>query len=115
MAAGAEKPFSSQENNVIDQLLKMAMAITTSNNTKKMTTASPLAQGKKYVAKGQNSTTASYTTNVRIGHIELIKFIHEELSSKNSKSFIEKTVTNYNSHHSIQYYAKSVPRPSIRP
>ena len=50
-------PFRSQELNAVDQLLKIATAIDTSNNTKKLTTASPLAQGKRHVAKGQQSTT----------------------------------------------------------
>jgi len=109
MAAGAdEEPFSEQENSAVDQLLKIASSIDASTNSKKMTTASPLAQGKKYVAKGQHTTTASYTTNVPCGLLELHNFIQAE---NNSSNFIEKIEEAYNDHHSINYYAKSFPKP----
>ena len=109
MAAGAESPLSTQENGAFDQLLKIASTMDASTNSKKMTTASPLAQGKKHVAKGQHSTTASYTTNVPCGLLELHNFIKAE---DNSSSYIEKIEEAYNDHHSINYYAKkSFPKP----
>jgi len=105
------EPFSSQENEAISQLNKIAVAIDASNNTKQLTTASPLARGKTCIAKGQRATAASYTTNVRCGHIELVKFIHAELGWRNKKKYKEKTVTTYNDHHSIQYHARAFPTP----
>ena len=86
----------------------MATAIDTSNNTKKLTTASALAQGKQHVAKGQHTTTASYTTNVPCGLLELHNFIKAE---DNSSRYIEEIEEAYNDHHSINYYAKSFPKP----
>ena len=110
MAAGAdEEPFSAQENSAVDQLLKIASSIDASTNTKKMTTASPLAQGKKYVANDQQSTTGYYTTKVPCGLLELHAYIEAE---DNSSNFIEKIEEAYNDHHSINYYAKSLPKPA---
>jgi len=103
--------YTVEENEAVDQLLKKASSIESCKNTKKMATPSPLAQAKKYIAKGKFTTTASYTTNVRCGHIELIKFIHAELGWRNKKKYIEKTVTTYNDHHSIQYRARAFPKP----
>ena len=104
-------PYSTDENNAIDQLFAIASGIESSTSTKKMRTTSPLAQGKKLVAKGQLSTIGYYSTFVRIGHIELITFIQEELSSKNSSSYSEKTVEIHNDHHTLQYYVKPFPNP----
>jgi len=103
--------YTVEENEAVDQLLKIGSSIESSKNTKKMATPSPLAQAKKYIAKGKFTTTASYTTNVRCGHIELIKFIHAELGWRNKKKYKEKTVTTYNDHHSIQYLARAFPTP----
>jgi len=108
MTAGAAEAFSSQENDVVDRLQDIASAIDKSRNTKKLATASPLAQGKKHVAKGQHSTAASYTTNVPCGLLELHNFIKAE---DNSSSYIEKIEEAYNDHHSINYYAMSLPKP----
>ena len=107
MAAGAESPLSTQENGAFDQLLKIASTMDASTNSKKMTTASPLAQGKKHVAKGQ-ATTGYYTTNVPCGLLELHNFIKAE---DNSSNYTEKIEEAYNDHHSINYYAMSFPKP----
>ena len=101
-------PFSTQEQNAVDQLLKMAAAIDTSTNSKKMKTASTLAQGKKYVANGQQSTTGYYATNVPCGLQELQAYIEEDDTSSNYNEKVEEA---YNDHHSIRYYAKSFPKP----
>jgi len=60
------------------------------------------------VAKGEHTTTASYTTNVPCGLLELHNFIQAE---DNSSRYIEKIEEAYNDHHSIRYYAKSFPKP----
>ena len=110
MGARAKDPFSNQENEVIEQLLKLASTMDKSKNTKKMITDSPLAQGKKYDTntKGQHTSTASYTTKVRSTLQELNDYIETE---DNSSKFIEKTTTPYNDHHSIQYRARAFPNP----
>jgi len=102
------EPFSSQENEAIGLLDKIAAAIDSSNNTKQLTTASPLARGKKYIAKGQRTTTASYTTNVSCGHYELSKFINAE---DNSSKYMDSFEEIINSHHTNGYYAFSSPKP----
>ena len=103
--------YTPKENDALNRLLEIAAAIDSRKNTKVLTTASPLAQGRKYIFKGQHTTTGYYATNVRIGHSELVKFIHEDLSSKNTTSYIEKTVLKYNDNHAIQYRAKAYPNP----
>ena len=105
-----ETPYTTDENDAIALLLAIASGIYSSTSTKKLKTASPLAQGKKHITNGQ-PTTASYTTNVHCEYIELIKFIHTELGWRNKKKYIEKTVTTYNDHHSIQYRARAFPKP----
>tara|TARA_B110000971_G_scaffold205077_1_gene227187 strand:+ start:37 stop:588 length:552 start_codon:yes stop_codon:yes gene_type:complete len=99
--------FSNIESEAIDQLLKLAKAVDSSNCTK-LTTASPLAQGKKYIAKGQRTTTGYYTTLVRSTLQDLHPFIEAE---DNSSKYTENNEEAYNNHHSIRYYAMSLPNP----
>ena len=102
--------FSLEENEAIIRLQAIAAAFDKSKNTKKMTTASPLAQGKKLIAtKGQNMTTGYYTTNVSCSLHELHAYIEAEDTTSN---YIEKIVDEaYNDHHSINFYAMSLPKP----
>ena len=100
-------PYTSKENNAVNQLLEIAAAFKTSKS-KTMTTDSPLAQGKKNVASGKHTTTGYYTTIVRSTLQELHNFIEAE---NNSSNFTEKIEEAYNDHHSINYYAMSFPNP----
>ena len=100
-------PFTSKENNAVNRLLEIAEAFKTSKS-KKMTTDSPLAQGKKHVAKGQYTTTGYYKTNVPCGLHELHAHIEAEDNSSNFKEKIEEA---YNDHHSINYYVKPFQKP----
>jgi len=99
--------FSPMEKNAINRLLEIAAAFKTSKS-KKMKTASPLAQGKKCIAKGQKTTTGYYTTIVPCGLQELHAYIEAE---DTSTYYIEKIDEAYNDHHSINYYAMSFPKP----
>jgi len=99
--------YTSKEKNAVNRLLEIAAAFKTSKS-KKMKTASPLAQGKKHVAKGQHTTTGYYTTNVPCGLQELHAHIEAE---DNSSRYIESSEEAYNDHHSIRYYAMSLPNP----
>jgi len=107
MTAGAYEAFSAQENDAFAQMLLLASSID-NNNTIKMTTASPLAQGRKYVAKGQHTTTSSYTTNVPCGLQELHNFIKAE---DTSSRYTESSEEAYNDHHSIQFRTLAFPNP----
>jgi len=100
-------PYTSKENNAVNRLLEIAAAFKTSKS-KKMATDSPLAQGKKHVAKGQHTTTGYYKTNVPCGLQELHAYIEAE---DNSSNYIENIEEAYNDHHSINYYAVSLPKP----
>ena len=102
-------PYTSKENNAVNRLLEIAEAFKASKS-KKMTTASPLAQGKKQITKGNKHTitTIYYTTNVPCGLHELYAHI---VAEDNSANFIEKIEEVYNDHHSINYYALSFPKP----
>ena len=102
-----EEPFSSQEKDAFAQMLLLASTIDKSQNTKKLTTASPLAQGRKFIAKNQKATTGSYTTNVPCGHQELINFINMEAPSSDMYDRDEEV---FNDHHQIKYYAMSLPK-----
>ena len=75
-------PYTSKENNAVNRLLEIAAAFKTSKS-KTMTTASPLAQGKKNVASGKHTTTGYYTTIVRSTLQELHNFIEAENNSSN--------------------------------
>ena len=103
-------PYSPKEIEAVNRLLTIAESIETSPKSKKLKTASPLAQGKTHIAKGKHTTTGHYTTNFRVNLQELHAFINAELGKKNSK-YIEKSFTKYNDHHSIQYRALSFPKP----
>ena len=100
-------PYTSKENNAVNRLLEIAEAFKASKS-KKMTTDSTLAQGKKHVAKGQHTTTGYYKTNVPCGLQELHAHIEAEDNSSNFKEKIEEA---FNDHHSIRYYAMSLPNP----
>ena len=100
--------FSPKENEAFNKLLAIAAGIDNSTNSKKMTTASPLAQGRKYSVKGQHTTCGYYATNVRSGLHELIKFINTEAPSPDLFDKVEEV---FNDHHLIKYYAMSFPNP----
>ena len=100
--------FSPKENEAFNKLLAIAAGIDNSTNSKKMTTASPLAQGRKYSVMGQHTTCGYYATNVRSGLHELIKFINTEAPSPDLFDKVEEV---FNDHHLIKYYAMSFPNP----
>ena len=87
-------PYSLHENQAISQLLAIATAVD--------------ALGKKHVAKGQHTTTGYQKTNVPCGLQELHAYIEAE---DNSSNYIENIEEAYNDHHSINYYAVSLPKP----
>jgi hypothetical protein len=104
-------PYSTDENNAIDQLFAIAAAFDKSKNTKKMITASPLAQGKKLIAtKGQNMTTGYYSTKVPIGLLDLHNFIFPS-TREETGNYIDRSVEEINDHHSIRYLAKAFLKP----
>ena len=78
-------PYSPKEIEAVNRLLTIAESIETSPKSKKLKTASPLAQGKTHIAKGKHTTTGHYTTNFRVNLQELHAFINAELGKKNSK------------------------------
>ena len=81
-----------------------------SKNTKKMITASPLALGKKLIAKGQNMTTCYYSTKVPCGLLELHNFIFTS-TREETGNYIDRSVEEINDHHSIRYLAKAFLKP----
>ena len=99
--------ISPKENYAINWLLAIAAAFKTSKS-KKMATDSPLAQGKKVIAKHPAKTTGYYITNAPCGLHALHAYIEAE---DNSSNYIEKIEEAYNDHHSINYYAVSLPKP----
>ena len=99
--------FYLEENEAIIRLQAIAAAFDKSKNTKKMITASPLAQGKKFIAKGQNAT-GYYTTNVPCGLQELHAYIETE---ETPSRYIESSEEVINDHHSIQYRVIAFPSP----
>ena len=103
--------FSLEENDAIIRLQAIAAAFDKSKNTKKMTTASPLAQGKKLIAtKGQNMTTGYYSTKVPIGLLDLHNFIFPS-TREETGNYIDRSVEEINDHHSIRYLAKAFLKP----
>ena len=112
VAEAPDELFSVQETNTITQLLQIASAFEASDRTEKLTTASPLAQGKKLIAKGLQTTTGYYTTIVPCGLHQIHTFIDTDLKTEDKSShYLERTQEDYNDHHSISYLAKSFPRP----
>jgi len=112
VAEAPDELFSVQETNTITQLLQIASAFEASDRTEKLTTASPLAQGKKLIAKGLQTTTVYYTTIVPCGLHQIHTFIDTDLKTEDKSShYLERTQEDYNDHHSISYLAKSFPRP----
>jgi hypothetical protein len=96
--------LSPKENNAVNCLLAIAADFNKNNNSKKMATASPLAQGKKHVAKHPAKTTGYYITNAPCG----LQALHAYIEAEDNTTKIEEA---YNDHHSINYYAVSLPKP----
>ena len=103
-----QTPYTTDENDAIALLLAIASGIESSNSTRKIRTTSPLAQGKRNIAKGHRASTGHYNTHVQTNLHELSAFINNDDSSSN---YSEKTVEVHNDHHTLQYYRKVFPKP----